>query len=68
MMTKAEVEALPDAQRAALRALWTRTDLSWEAFLEKCHAPTGVLVPYVAVLGVRGTAMIGIEPDGYTHS
>ena len=65
-MTLEEHDALPDAQRLALRQLRLRHDPppSHEAFVARLtKEPCGD-----AIMCEAWGMWIGVEPDGYTHS
>lgn len=67
-MTHEEFKALPHEQRAGVTRVHQRQcpQLGWEEFLERCSAPTGNIVPYVGIQ-INGM-LIGVEPDGYSHT
>jgi hypothetical protein len=64
-MTQKEFDSLPAEQRAAIVAVWKRTQEPWEevrerAFLSRPGA-------YVGIPNVFGM-FFGVEPDGFTHT
>lgn len=65
-MKQSEFDALPTAQRLAMKNLHERSGLSWEEFLSRAHGPTSH-DDYVGISDFHGM-YVGIERDGYTHS
>ena len=65
-MTRQEFDAMPQAQRRAMKDLASRSGLDWDRLLLDSYAPT-VLSSYVGIPNFHGM-FVGIEVDGFTHS
>lgn len=65
-MTSEQFDALPSAQKKAMRDLQERSGIPWEDFVSQALAPT-TLHNYVAIPNFHGM-YVGIEEDGHTHS
>ena len=66
MMTREQLDALPEPQRDAFLKLWGRSGIPLNQLLQRSIPPTEMF-PYIGIQDFHGM-FVGIEPDGYTHS